>query len=473
MSDCPARTIYVSGQPRTGMARHLGRRELLATAAGLATAWGTSGVVSGADGAAADGFDPQRHAFGFRNWTPATQYFDAPPDPTVAEVVEEIQATWRGPAEDLLDLDTARLSRRTLEALAIPLQVAVTQRAGMNGHCYGMSLTAQQYFERPATIPVDRPVASEIEHPTAPLDAPETPVYDAIHHTQADQFLRFRSWVARRAMLAPDWIDLAAVLRDVEAVVSSHGTASLLVFDRHLFGHQVLAYGYHDDGDVVRIPIYDPNLRAAAYGTTQPTLRFIQSDGALTMEPYDRYTHLLFNRYDRIEQATGRDRATPLEHLSVGRPTVREALLPVVVILSDTTDATLTVTGPDGRALDRLRGRFMHRDRGAHARIRTRYGADRGTYRIGVYGTSATAYDLTAVAADTDGVIVDESRSGHVAAGELHTYALTVPDGDEGRVARDGDDRIRPAVIGGAAVGGVAAGAVGLQVLQRLRDRDG
>lgn len=448
------------------------RRRLLAAAAiGLVTPWGTSRIGRAQPPAPDDRFDPARHGFGFRNWTPATQYFEAPPDPTLSSIVEEIRTTWRDPAGSVLDLDMAGLSRRALEAIAVPLRLAITQRAGTNGHCYGMSLTAQRYFEAPSTIPVDRPVASAIEHPTVPLDDPRAPVYETIHRTQADQFLRFQSWVARRAMLTPDWIDLAAVLRDVESVVSTLGSASLMVFDRRLFGHQVLAYDVQEDGDTVRVPIYDPNRTALAYQQKRSVLRFTRTDGSVTMEPYGQYTHLLFNRYDRIEQSTDRDQPSPLEHVRVDRSTLADALFPVVVVLSETVAAELTVTDPAGEELDRLRGTFMDRRRGDHARIRTAYGADPGTYRIGVFGTDGGPYELTALAADTDGVIVDETRSGAVEPGELHTYELTVPADAAGALGRVDREWLRPALVAGGAAGAMAVGAIGNHVVQRLRAR--
>jgi hypothetical protein len=42
-----------------------------------------------------------------------------------------------------------------------------------------------------------------------PVDDPdESPVYEDIVHLQSEQFLRFRSWLGRRAMLWPDRIDV-------------------------------------------------------------------------------------------------------------------------------------------------------------------------------------------------------------------------------------------------------------------------
>jgi hypothetical protein len=189
------------------------------------------------------------------------------------------------------------------------------------------------------------------------------------------------------------------------------------------------------------------------------------------MVPYGRYRHLLFNRYDRIEQATGRAEASPLQHLAIDRATLRDSLFPLVVVLSDTADATLTVIAPDGEELDRLRSTHMDRSRGDHARVRRRYGAEPGTYRIGVYGAATTEYELTAIAVEADGVLVDETRSGAVEAGEHHTYGLTVPAETTGSLQRDGRSGLGPALVGGAAAGGVALGAVGLHVLNRLRDR--
>ena len=450
------------------------RRRVLGGAVALSTApWWASGATVAGQEADGDGFAPTRNAYGFRNWSPKDQYFEAPPDPSPAEVRERVRTGWRGRSKEVLGLDTGGLSRELIESIAAQLRQAVVQRAGTNGHCYGMVLTAQRYYERPDEIPVDRPTASDIEHPTVPIEEPSAPVYDEIVSSQADQYLRFRAWLGRRAMLYPEWIDTEAVLRDVRAVVETFGSAALVLFDGSLYSHQVLAYGFDEGDAAATVSIYDPNRAAPTYRNGLTELQFDRAEGTPTMEPYGQYTGVLFNRYDRIERATERENASPLDHLTVGRSVLRASLFPHVLVMVDSAAVELSVVAPDGTTVDRIRGAHMDRSRGDFDRIRSLYGAAPGTYRVGVFGNESADYELTVTVADEDGPIVDETRSASIAAGELHEYDLEVPGDGEGEVARgDGDWPGSGFAAGAGVVGGVAAGALGYRAVQRRRRRE-
>lgn len=456
------------------MTTRITRRHLLAGAAALAgAAGGTEGVRAARTRSVDGAFDPAEHGYGFRNWSTRDQYFDSPIVRSRRSVRERIRTEWNERARTVLDLDTDPFPEPLLDAVTAQVRTAIVQRAGTNGHCYGMVLTAQQYFEDPSSIPVDRRVASEIEDPTVPIEDPATPVYDGIVERQAAQYLRFRAWLGRRAMVRPEWIDASRLLGDVRSVVEAFGTATLSLFDDDLSGHQVLAYGYEEDGGGVRVPIYDPNRAATSYRGERPTLRFDRSGGALAMRAYGRYTHVLFNRYDQIERATGRGRASPLDHLRVGPSTVHESLFPVVVVTTDTEDAELAVVAPDGTELQRIRGGLMDGSRGDLARLRSLYGADSGTYRVGVFGTRRTDYELRALAADADGAVVRAVRTGTVGSGELHEYALDVPEDGDGTMVRERRGGVPSGLVGGAgAIGGVAVGVASHRAFQRLRSRD-
>lgn len=465
-------TSAAIGRP---VAPKLTRRHLLGAALVVGTARG-GGTVRARRLTENGGFTPIDHGYGFRNWSPRDQYFDSPPPPARASIRERIRTGWRDQARDIIGLDTAGLSDRLLDAITEQVRTALIQRAGTNGHCYGMVLSAQRYFEDPSTIPVDRRVASEIEDPTVPIDDPSAPVYEEILERQASQFLGFRAWLGRRAMVRPEWIDSRKLLADVRAVVEAFGTATLSLFNESLYGHQVLAYGFETDGESVRIPIYDPNRTAASYGGDTPEIRFDPDGGTLSMRSYGEYTHVLFNRYDQIERATDRENAGPLDHLTVGRPTVRGSLFPLAYVTVDGDDEALElcIADPDGEELDRVRGTYMDRTRGDVSTVRSLYGADPGTYHVGVYGMGSTDYELTALVADTGGTVVDETRSGTLEAGELHEYTLEVPEEGDGTVDRTNGGWFGSALTGGAgALGGIAAGALGHRTLQQLRDRDG
>lgn len=433
-----------------------------------------TGLALGADGAHARSHDdsrafaPVEHGFGFPNWSSRNQYFDPPPDPALSDVRDRIRTEWRGQSDGALGIETDRLPDRLVDAIATHIRSAVVQRAGTNGHCYGMVLAAQQYFERPETIPVDRRTASEIEDPTVPLEEPAAPVYDTIADLQASQYLRFRAWLGRRALFHPDWIDQDAVLRDVGSVVEAFGTAAMILHDDSLYSHQVLAYGFEDRGDVVEIPIYDPNRAAVTYRGDAPRLRFHRGGGTVSMAPYGQYTGALFNRFDRIDLASDRDGASPLDHLTVDRSTLRAALFPLVLVLVDVDDVSLAVDGPDGDELGRISGTYMDRSRGDYPRVRTGYGARPGTYRVGVFGHEETAYELTAVAAGPDGTLVNATRRATIGSGAMHEYELEVRTDGSGSLARTDGDLERLALATGAGVlGGAAAAALGYRTIRR------
>lgn len=185
------------------------------------------------------------------------------------------------------------------------------------------------------------------------------------------------------------------------------------------------------------------------------------------MRPYGSYTNAIFTRYDQIERATDRDRATPLDHVIVDRTTLRESLFPVALVLVDDGDVTLGVTDPDGEPLGRRRGAYMDRTRGEYARVRSRFGATAGTYGIDVYADDATDYELRALVADADGPIVDETLAGSLDAGTCRSYAMEVPDDGAGQLGRAGTARVNPVVIGGTGVAvGIGAGVVGYRALR-------
>ena len=455
------------------MSRGVSRRRLLAA---FAAAGGVSGSVSGLASAQrevdADGFDPVEHAYGFRNWSPEDQYFEAPPSPTRSELREHIRTTWSERARTSLGLGVTSLPRATVDAIAAQLRLAIVQRAGTNGHCYGMSLTAQRYFENPETIPVDRHLASEIEAPTVPMGRPEAPVYEEIVQRQADQFLKFRAFLGRRVFIYRHWLDTEAVLRDVRDVIETFGTATLILFNETRLSHQVLAYGFEERGGGVTIPIYDPNRPAATYRGTESELRFDRDGDTLSMRPYGRYTGVVFSRYDRIGAATDRTRPGPLDHVAVDRRRLGESLFPLALIAASTEDVSLVVVDPTGQRMRRLRGTHIDESRGEYAQVCSRYGVEPGDYRISVFGTAHTDYELAASVTDAEEALVDEGRSAAIQPGEVHEYDLEVPEAGVGTLKRV-QSSIRSVHLLGAGAVGTAAGAVGYGAVNRLRSRDG
>ncbi len=448
------------------------RRAFLAHVGTLAAAsWASATTTSAQEQPGPSSFVPAEHGFGFRNWSLSDQYFEDPPQPDPATVRERIREEWSDKARAVLGLGPGKLPSALVDALARQLRAAVVQRAGTNGHCYGMILSAQRYFDRPETMPVDRPTASDIEVPTVPLDDPAAPVYDDIVTSQAEQYFRFRSWVGRQAVVYADRIDTAQLLDHIRSVIETTGKASLFLFDGSLNGHQVLAYDYRTDGESVRIPIYDPNWSALAYQQRTPELRFTRDGDTASMRPYRQYTTVVFNRYDQIERATGHSDVGPLDHVTIDRATAREELFPTMVVTADTAAVNVTAVGPRGRELERIESEHMDRSRGRYPRLRRRHGAAPGTYRLGVYGTDETDYELSVVVADTEGAIVDVTRTASIGVDERHEYDLEITDAGDGTLSRVRRSGSGPTVWTAAgALGGAAVGALGYRAVSERRE---
>ncbi|MFC7068612.1 hypothetical protein [Halobaculum lipolyticum] len=459
------------------MSRDYTRRRALGALAGLA-AGGLAGGRSvvgraSAAGGRADGFEPVRHGFGFRNWGRGSRYFEPAAVPTREALRERVRTGWRETARETIGLSPGDLPAAATDAIVDHLRTALEQGAGTNGHCYGMALTAQRYFERPDAIPVARSSASEIRDPTEPSPAGDAPVYREIVERQVEQFLRFRSWIARLAILRPAWLDVQAVLRDVRAVVAATGTASVVLFDGSLSAHQVLVHRITESDGETRLHLYDPNEAAPAYDRHQPTVTFVHGTDGPRMRPYGGYSGLLYTRYDQIERATDRTRADPTDHLAVGADAVRDALFPLLQVAVDTDDVVLKVAAADGAALGRVGGRLAARSRGRTPGIRTRYGVEPGRYRVTVVARRDAEFTLSGVVADRDAVPLDVRLSDEVAAGEVRRYSLVVPPGDEAASLAPADREGAgpdPWVAVGAGVG-VAAGVLGARTLDRVRSR--
>jgi len=417
-------------------------------------------------------FSPERNGFGFRNWRSKQREFEPPEtEPSAATIREYITSEWPRFAPDLLDVDFGQVDGALLDILTTLLRSAIIQQAGTNGHCYGMALAAQAYFEAPETLPLDKESAAAIRHPTEPLSTPAAPVYHEIVQLQAEQFLRFRTWLGRRALLQPERIDVAAQLDDIRAVIDVFGTAQVSLFSSRTNGHQVLAYGYEKHRNSISLYVYDPNYPAATYEHSTQIIEFEETDNGFTMEPYGKYEWILFNRYDRIEDATQRTAATPLDHVDLDTAQLKEMIFPTALVTVDTTDVDLTVADPNGSRLGRLRSEFMNRSLGGVSRLRSEYGARAGAYRIRLYGHRSTPYELRVRIAGPDGTRLVVSHTGQIEADETQMYTATVPETADRAGSFEPVDRGRgrlPVTV--AAVGGLTAGA-GAHYLWTKRQR--
>jgi hypothetical protein len=457
------------------MGNGVSRRDVLGRlvalpAAGLA-------VGSAAATPTAEPFDPARHAFGFVNWATSDPVFPEHDHLAVSEaqIRRTIKRDWRQPLDNVLDLNVADVSDAFLDALALQVYVSANQLSATNGHCYGMSYVAQQYYEEPETVPLGRRFASEFTAPTDPVDDPDTePVGAEIDLYQTSQVFDFRAWLGRRAMFRPEWIDYEAQLQNLIEVLDYFGTAGITVFNpTEGFSHQVLAYGYERVSGGVRILIYDPNIHARWYAGGDRRLTIdVDLGEEVVVHPYKpspdiRYDEFIFNRYERT--LASRKRPDPPAAIDRSPGELRNALGRVAVFTVDDPEVALSVVAPDGKPVQRDRARYMDRQRSSVHAVRYRYGAPAGRYRITVTGRAETDYTLETHAASFEGTLLDARETASIEPSEVHRYVADVPEAtaDGGALTLDGGDADRWLV----GVGGAAVGALGVGAYKHLRRR--
>ncbi|MFC4357653.1 hypothetical protein ACFO0N_06785 [Halobium salinum] len=430
-----------------------------------------------------DSFDPERHGFGFRNWSSSDPYFPTHDHERVSEteIRRALGRTWGGVTRRLFGLPLASLPSPLVSAIAGQLYVSANQFAAANGHCYGMTYAAQRYFERPEQVPLDRESASEFRHPEAPAGDPERdPVAQDVDVFQTSQLLDPYAWVGRRDLLNPHRIDYRAHLDAVTAAVDTFGSASISLMNSATYvAHEVLVYDYAREGSATRLSVYDPNFGARFYAddwwrgrlslrvdpdADAPVERYTAGVRRDPREGISGYDTFVYNRWERLIAA----RNGPDEHPARerGQSRLRDQLLGVLTVTLDAAEAVLHVVDPDDAPVSRVRSEHMDRSRTDTHAMRSRYGPDPGTYRLLVSSGTATDYTLGATLADRSGGRLDASRSRSLDAGEHHEYRLTVPEGEadatlERAGVRSGLPDWATLAAGGAVAGAVGAGALG------------
>ncbi|EJN58462.1 hypothetical protein [Halogranum rubrum] len=395
-------------------------------------------------------FDPAVHGFGFRNWAttdPIVPSHDHR-DVSEREVRRTIKRDWKDPLESVFDVEMSGLPSTLVNTIAEQVYVTANQLSATNGHCYGMVFTAQQYFERPDTLPFDVDAASDVRHPEAPTERPDSgPVAEEVDLYQTTQALSLYSWFGRRNLINPAWIDYEQQLTNLTAVVDELGTAGITLYDpKTRLAHQALVYDYERSPTGVSLSLYDPNFRARFYkrsANRRAARLFVDTTGDTpTVQPYktgfrgpgyesfDGFSEFVYNRWDRIIRA----RSDPDTHLAsdVSQTTLRERLLALTMFTVDSDAVAVAVSGPDGNPVSRIASNNMDRRQTECHAMRYRYGAPDGEYHVAITGRRPTDYTLKTAAADTSGELFSSAVTTSIAAGQTHAYIVTIPDTADG-----------------------------------------
>lgn len=407
------------------------RRSVLAAASVLATA--VTPVLGGATATtqsvdADRSFDPTRHGFGFYNW----RVQDGPFPGTDATLEEG----WREPFERAFDRPMSDLPDGLVNALAKHARDGLLEATRTNGYCYGMVFAAQQYFERPDSIPGGFEYASDVMDPYAPRTSDRTPVLDEIIDYHTAQYLDLHAWLGRYALLDPSLIDYEAQIADLIAMIDTFGTAGITVFSEDsLRSHQILVYDYERRPDRVDLVAYDPNYRAEVYDRFTYTIEVDTSGGSPVPDPIEYgagYDHFLHNEYDR--SIGTREESGPLADASL-----YDRLFGTTLFVTGDPAVRTHVVDPNGRRLART---------GGVDPLHYRYGAPEGTYRISVTGREGGEYALDLYAGGRNRTYLEETLEGSVRVGETDRYEVTI----------DADGAALDSGLAGAALLGTAGG---------------
>ncbi|MFC7202696.1 hypothetical protein ACFQJC_04165 [Haloferax namakaokahaiae] len=413
-----------------GRRRFLGR--VGATVAGVVGLVGTTSAS-----ADSDAFDPTRHAFGFPNWAASDAMFEEHDDVNVdANSVEAILAeTWPGTFAEFFGMKFTDVPQSVLALISRQISVAANQMSAANGHCYGMTYSAQRYFETPRDLPAGVESAADVTNPEIPLGSDEGPIGDLIDYYQRSQLLNVYAWAGRRRMYRPETIDYEAELAALIAVIDEFGTAGLTLVDiaNHV-SHQVLIYDYTKTAEGTKLAVYDPNYPAPQYREKQRTF-LVRPTEATPISNYGPYGAFVFNRWDRAIRA-GVDNAMPND--SDSHQQFGYLLSRVVRVTVDSPAVSLAVVDPDGNPVERNTAEYMDRGQAAVWATRYRYDAPAGDYRIAIVGKSPVEYRLDAEVAGLDSDVLTQARSVSVSPGEVHEYTLRVPEDGSPSLSRDG-----------------------------------
>ncbi|SFR51179.1 hypothetical protein [Halogeometricum limi] len=437
----------------------LNRRGFLARlGAGAAS---VAAVPTIAAGRPDEGFSPETHGFGFRNWAGNERAYPGHEHRAVSRerVRECVDDDWRGPFADLFGTPVGDLPEALVGLVSSQIRVAAAQLSSTDGHCYGMTFSAQEFFEDPDTLPDGVDNAAALRTPEVPRESGGT-IGNRIDEYQSTQLLDVHSWLGRHRMLRPKQIDHAAELAALSATIDAFGTAGVTVVNSETrLSHQILVYDYEETTNGTRLLAYDPNVPAGPYRRGFRRALTVRPNRARPIADYDPYDSLVFNRWDRAIRADS-DVTTPRR---TGDGDDFSHLLERAVRFTTTSpNVSLSVVAPDGTPVGRNVAEKMNRSHTDVYGMRYRYDAPPGDYRLSVVGRRKATYELRAEAAGFAGSFLDDAVTATVGPGEVREYVARIPESaDETGSLRERGRYSLSALRRGIDVPNLVAGAAG------------
>ena len=385
-----------------------------------------------------EGFDPAVHGFGFTNWSGTGQFTPAHDHQTIAEETFRTQfnAEW---LPVIAEAYPSPLPDSVIRLLISPLYE--TLRNGpesiySDGHCYGMCLVAQEYFEAGVSdsLPADVETAADIEKPTGDYAASGREIDDE-HRSQALNGTTVFQINHRLIEAAP--IDATAEVRAIQAAITDQGTAIVGIGTDpsardQQFAHQLIAYDVEltggdsvSDADSARIDVYDPNEAAAYYTDDSRQLEIdlsgpsvqplTNNDGAGYQFVYDRFG------------LVGPSRTDFLGAINFGYRLVRDLFdnyLDGLMTITAHSPVRIDATAPDGRQLEHPEQPVEDTPPSELVYLTE---TTSGEYEVQIEGTADGAYTLDILGSVPDGGVIEERFTHTISEGETQTVIADLP----------------------------------------------
>lgn len=352
------------------------------------------GPSSGAESPAhPDDFDPPVHGFGFANWDGDTgtdadgeEFTYAPGDLSQEDVRRAIDDSWTTALSDA--------QRIFLERIVFTW---IGGQAAANGHCYGMALSADNYFHNPSRLPEGVDVASEIPRPTDRFES----VGDRIRWYQTSQLLRAEpywfAFLGLRWGLGNHRVSLERLTEAIDAT----GTSGLALTGEPV-AHQVLAHGYERSDGVTDVFIYDPTFEAEDHRNPDDVW-------TLSVDHESGEVHEIKSGYDEFLYHDPDMDLSTADELIGGRDRVLDETSNAV-FLGVETGTALTVDVPEDVIVDRPAAEYADPDGAPYADAAVVFGSLE-EFEIAIEGEAGGAFSLDALATRGGDLVLDESVS--------------------------------------------------------------
>ena len=421
------------------------------------------------------GFDPTVHGFGFPNWDlkeatepnfPGHNHNEI----SLQEVRDIIETSWPEKIEEMESVEFPG-SGLAIDAIVLQIYLGVNQGTATNGHCYGMTYAAEEYYQSPNQLPSSAAVASDIPDPTGK----NTSVGDKIDFYQNSQTLNLSVWTTYQLGSSSQDIDYQRQLEAMMNAIDETGTAGVTLYDSNSDSvHQILATGYTSDENTVEVEVYDPNYSAdsEAYNLENSAVSvvFNRTGSHTTVQSYlGRYDRILYSNTDRRVDLTSMLRSEQTREWF-------KSMLTDVVAFATQSPVDLTVTDVDGNELSRMTAEGMSLEPTEYDHLRTDFGSQASEYEVELTGTNDGEYTLEVQGRRADGTRLSTSVVGEISEGETHRYQAVLPDesGEQGRLesVTDGDGEEGEPTIVGLAAGGAVAGGLGYGLYRRISENE-